>query len=236
VDVGDSEDKKVMAKRFTATEKWDDPWFFKLNDKIKLAWIFLLDKCDHAGIWNVNPSLIDFHLGFVPEVQDFGGRVIELTHEKWFIPKFVLFQYGELNQENRAHLSVISRLEKEGAYKLLTSPSQGAKDKDKEKESLSLKTSVLNAEKREEREPRGFADFWLAYPKKRSRGAALKAWRRLNPSSEQVGRILAAISRAKMSTDWVKDSGQYIPHPATWLNAEGWLDEVASSGERAVVG
>jgi len=24
--------------------------------------------------------------------------------------------------------------------------------------------------------------------------------------------------------DWRKDSGQFIPHPATWLNAKGWED------------
>src|SRR3990167_71342 len=104
-----------MAKRFTATEKWHDPWFYSLNPQTKLAWIFILDKCNHAGIWNVNPNLMKFHIGFVSAIEDFGGRVLALNQDKWFIPKFIEFQYGELSDANRAHLSVISLLKKEGA-------------------------------------------------------------------------------------------------------------------------
>jgi hypothetical protein len=30
---------------------------------------------------------------------------------------------------------------------------------------------------------------------------------------------------ATRSEDWTKEGGQYIPYPATWLNAKGWEDE-----------
>jgi hypothetical protein len=33
------------------------------------------------------------------------------------------------------------------------------------------------------------------------------------------------VEQAKQSEDWIKENGKYIPHPATWLNAKGWLDE-----------
>jgi len=33
-----------MAKRMTATEKWDDPFFFELCPEHKLVWIYLLDN------------------------------------------------------------------------------------------------------------------------------------------------------------------------------------------------
>lgn len=75
-----------------------------------------------------------------------------------------------------------------------------------------------------------FEQFWQAYPKKRSRGQALKAWRNLKPSMEQVSRILAAINRAKRSTAWAKDDGQFIPYPATWINAQGWEDDMTEAG------
>ena len=29
----------------------------------------------------------------------------------------------------------------------------------------------------------------------------------------------------KRDEDWLKSDGKYIPHPATWLRAHGWLDE-----------
>lgn len=116
-----------------------DPWFCGLPKDDKLFWIYLLDNCDHAGIWQVNWPLVRFYMGEYTFKKDvFNGRIIELSTEKWFIPKFIAFQYGELNEENRAHLSVINILKKEGAMKGLTSPSLGDtytdKDKDKDKE------------------------------------------------------------------------------------------------------
>ena len=124
-----------MAKRFTSTEKWIDPWFCELQPLEKLFWVYLLDNCNHAGIWQVNWPLIRFHLGdFEFEPRNFDGRIKVLTEEKWYISKFVEFQYGELNPENRAHLSVIHILEKEGACKGLTRGLQGRKDMDMDKD------------------------------------------------------------------------------------------------------
>lgn len=75
--------------------------------------------------------------------------------------------------------------------------------------------------------PKGdlFEQFWAAYPKKRSKGAARKAWDKLRVDSTMLATILQAIQRAKQSDDWQKDGGQYIPYPATWINAVGWEDE-----------
>ena len=70
-----------------------------------------------------------------------------------------------------------------------------------------------------------FERFWSAYPKKRNKGDALKAWRALKPSEELVTAILAAVERAKTSVQWRKDEGQFIPYPASWLRARGFEDE-----------
>ncbi len=70
-----------------------------------------------------------------------------------------------------------------------------------------------------------FERFWAAYPKKRNKGDALKAWRALKPNEELVTAILAAVERAKASVQWRKDEGQFIPYPASWLRARGWEDE-----------
>lgn len=94
-----------------------------------------MDNCNHAGIWQVNWPLVQFHLGdFRCDRAKFGGRIIELRTDKWFIPKFINFQYGALNPANRTHLSVMHLLEKEGPSKDLISPLLGAKDKDKDKD------------------------------------------------------------------------------------------------------
>lgn len=111
-----------MTKRFTATEKWADPWFFSLTPIEKLFWIYLLDNCNHAGIWDVNWPLANVHLGgeFVYDESKFKERIVILTGgTKWFIAKFVEFQYkGELNPDNRAHQSVIDLLKREGLWPL----------------------------------------------------------------------------------------------------------------------
>jgi len=70
-----------------------------------------------------------------------------------------------------------------------------------------------------------FNIFWEAYPKRKSKGQAEKAFTKLNPSGELLKTILASIEWAKESIDWQKDDGKFIPYPATWLNARGWEDE-----------
>lgn len=70
-----------------------------------------------------------------------------------------------------------------------------------------------------------FAHFWKVYPKKRSKGQALLAFTKINPDEQLMQAILAGIEQAKTWDDWRKESGKYIPYPATWLNARGWEDE-----------
>ena len=71
----------------------------------------------------------------------------------------------------------------------------------------------------------GFERFWKAYPKKRAKGDAEKAWNALKPSEPLVNQIIATLELAKTSAEWQKDNGQFIPYPATWLRRIGWEDE-----------
>lgn len=70
-----------------------------------------------------------------------------------------------------------------------------------------------------------FEIFWRAYPKKRNKGQAERAWATLNADDVLVGFMLRKIEHAKQSAEWIKDRGKFIPYPATWLNAKGWEDE-----------
>ena len=69
----------------------------------------------------------------------------------------------------------------------------------------------------------GFDLFWDAYPKKKSKQAAEKAFKKVKVPVEV---LMAAVERQKQSKDWLKDGGQFIPYPATWLNQGRWEDEV----------
>ena len=74
---------------------------------------------------------------------------------------------------------------------------------------------------------REFALFWEAYPRKKSKGQALKTWTKLFKAKKlpELSVLLAAIAAAKAGHDWQRDGGKFIPHPGTWLNAMGWEDE-----------
>jgi len=71
-----------------------------------------------------------------------------------------------------------------------------------------------------------FETFWSAYPKKKSKGQAERTFRKINPDEQLLAVMLASIERAKKAEDWVRSGGQFVPHPATWLNAKGWEDEI----------
>ncbi len=73
--------------------------------------------------------------------------------------------------------------------------------------------------------------FWPAYPKKKSRGAAEKAWKRIPAGN--IDAIMAGLDRAIRSPEWLNERGKYIPHPASWLNAKGWLDETQDQTQPA---
>jgi phage replication O-like protein O len=70
-----------------------------------------------------------------------------------------------------------------------------------------------------------FDRFWSVYPKRKSKGKAESAFMRINPDEELLTVMIASIERSKMSEDWIKERGKYIPYPASWLNAKGWMDE-----------
>ena len=140
-----------MSKRFTDTNKYKKPFLRALQGPYKLLWDFLYHECDHAGIWIVDFTVAQIYIGddmpvnyqdalkyFNADSDDIKVVVLD-GGKKWFLPSFIEFQYGILNDKNRVHASVISILDKYRLWdfdknKPLTSPLQGAKYKDKDKE------------------------------------------------------------------------------------------------------
>ena len=77
----------------------------------------------------------------------------------------------------------------------------------------------------------GFDEFWKAYPKKKSKGAALKMWKKLKPP---LAEILTALEWQRLCDQWRKEGGQFIPYPATYLHDAGWEDEPENNRAGAV--
>ena len=70
-----------------------------------------------------------------------------------------------------------------------------------------------------------FERFWMAYPKKVGKDAAQRAWQKIKAPSDTLDAILHALTWQTRSEQWVRDGGQYIPNPATYLNQGRWKDE-----------
>jgi len=139
-----------LAKRFIDTGLFRKKWIRQLDPNMKLFWIYLLTDCDHAGIWDVDVERASFQLKVELNedeiLETFNRKIVPFKTDKWFVPKFIVYQYGELNENVNAHKSVIKLLTKYGLYvenQLLNNSSATVKvnnltvkDKDKDKDKV----------------------------------------------------------------------------------------------------
>ena len=70
-----------------------------------------------------------------------------------------------------------------------------------------------------------FDAFYAAYPNKKAKGPALTAWAKLKATERALCRP-AIEAQVKANHFRGADGVDYIPHPASWLNARRWEDEV----------
>jgi uncharacterized protein YdaU (DUF1376 family) len=68
-----------------------------------------------------------------------------------------------------------------------------------------------------------FDIFWKQYPRKVAKPNALKSWLKIKPDDVVLKKMLAAINHQGLSGREI----QFVPHPATWLNAQRWEDEIS---------
>lgn len=88
-----------------------------------------------------------------------------------------------------------------------------------------------------------FDKFYKAYPKKRAVAEAEKAWSKINPIPDETftDHAIRVVQSKLSSGEWSKDRFRYIPHPATFLNEKGYLDDTewaieSSPGEQLFTG
>jgi len=69
-----------------------------------------------------------------------------------------------------------------------------------------------------------FDEFWSLYPKKVAKGAAIKAWQKLNQAEKDE--VMAQLPNHLKYWKLKGTEKDYIPYPATWLNQMRYLDEL----------
>lgn len=205
-----------MAKRFTDTEKWNDPWYRKLPVIYKKFFDYLCDRCDNAGMWKVDMELAEFHLGTQLNKDEavvlFDGRIRPMDEKYWYIPGFVSFQFGELSEDSRPHKSIIELIKKyrvSKGYKLRVQDTLKDKDKDsgKDKDNTVATESNFNA-------------LWDLYPNKDGRKMAFKHFQGSVFTPEDLTDLQTAI---KNYINYVRGKDpKYIKSGATFFN--NWRD------------
>jgi hypothetical protein len=216
-----------VSKRFTATEKWSDPWFRSLSPTAKLLWFWILDNCDHAGIIEPDLDLARFQIGASDDLQrafeELGSR-LELVGKKYFVRKFVAFQYGDqLNPANTAHRGVIRRLESaglqdviagfvpsetidknKGPSKDLQSPFKGAqdKDKDKDKDSSKKRSRSEPVPIPDGVDPQVWSDWFVVRRKKKLASPTATALGSIEREARKAGLTLAQAIKVCAEKEW----------------------------------
>lgn len=212
----------------------------------KIVWITMLAMADKNGSVEASiPGLADMARVSVKECEkalkclesadpysrtkEHGGRRIEPVDGGWLVLNHAKYREKMDDVERREYL----RIKKQESRARL-----GQQSVNKSPES-STRSTQAEAEANTEAEAKAFQppipppappldeafeEFWKAYPKKAGKGSARKAFK-THKGTSLLPQILTGIRLAKASHDWTKEGGRFIPHPATWLNREGWLDD-----------
>lgn len=227
-----------MAKRFTDTAKWDKSWFRKLTPEMKCVWIFLCDRCDHAGILDIDEESFKYYIGkdfnFEEILSVFKEKVQKISADKLYISGFIEFQYGRLNDKNKVHLSVINRLSRFKIKPLtspLQAPIQGAKDKDKDKEKEKDKD-------KEERLSFDFESVYKKYPRKEGKAKGfliltktIKTENQFNDLQKAVENYAKHCNKSITEQRFIKQFSSFIGTIET-PNWTDWINPVSYSNER----
>ena len=77
----------------------------------------------------------------------------------------------------------------------------------------------------------GFDRFWEIWPRKVAKKPAQERWAEINPDEALTERVIAAVRAQKAAG--ILSADKFTPHPATWLNAGRWTDQLPKEAEKA---
>jgi len=222
----------MSKQRMVRDSFWTDSYIEKLSPDEKLLFIYLLTNplCNVLGIYEIRAKRIGFETGYDVEVVE---NILErferdkkiLRHNDFI----VLVNHVKNQSTNPSIIQGCQRIFDEMSDEIksrvtgwvqagllnLTLLNLTLPNPTKPKSSEDSKKKIVSMD--------SFNDFWNVYPKKAGKGAAEKAWEKMNPD---IVVVLSSLEEHKKTDQWSKDSGKFIPHPATWLNQKRWEDEV----------
>ena len=166
----------------------------------------------------INGSTPD-HGGYTPPVDgdkttpDHGGTVKDIFKENI---KESIYVRNAHDQATQDQILVEQKLEAERLEK------QKAEQEAKAQSEAKAEAKSIF----EKQVSKNFELFWSAYPNKKSKKEAEVKFKRIDFKKHTFESIMSSLEKQKQSQDWIKNGGQYVPMPTTWINQERWADEV----------
>ena len=109
-----------MGKRYVDTNLPEKEWWQLLTPTMKCLWIYILLRCDGAGVWCVNRRQAEFAINSEESIDwdsvldVFGDHIEEIAPGKWWLTDFCNFQYVSLRFNSNPHASALKLLDKYG--------------------------------------------------------------------------------------------------------------------------
>jgi hypothetical protein len=222
-----------MSKRFIDTGIFDDDWFMDLSKDAKLLWLFLITKCDHAGILKLNEKLCKVQTDIKDldtVIKQLGNRLVRVNDHLYFIPKFIEFQYpGFPKSKVKQQESAVEILRKYGLFDngniTVTEQLDNSYDNDNDNDNG---IGIVNGNGNELNVP--FEKFWNIYDKKEDRQKCQIRWNNLTDKEREI--CIESLPAYILSTP----DKQYRKNPATYLNNKSWENEIIIAKSKDLAG
>lgn len=222
-----------MSKRLTDSNKWRNEWFRTLPLKAKLAWTYLCDECDFAGIWKADWGLASFQLDFKLTPDDlaewFGNKVHFFGGDNVLVVPFFEFQYGQSKDSWTAKIKAQERLTKLGfniSDNQIVLNHSGTTVPPQSGDCLSVCVSecVGNkggvGEKRFRASTAQLEALYKAYPRKKGKEAGIEKLRERIKSPAEIEAISSAILKFRDDMKTEKRAADKIPYFSTFVNQQ----------------
>ena len=211
---------------------WTDSYRFDgLSAEAECLFVRLIMKADDYGNFHGDARIVDsicYPLGTKSNVakslKELEGRELVAFYHHAGRVYLTITNFGQRLRHTTRKFPDPSTSDGINSAAICGNPPQSAADCGKARPEVEVeeKRNEVETKSSSADDADGFEKFWEAYPRKVGKGAAQNSWRKAKPPLDAV---LTAIRKARVSQDWQKERGAFIPHPATWLNQARWEDE-----------
>lgn len=211
-----------------------------------LVFTNLLAHCDKDGIVDIHPRAIAEEVGLtIEEVKETllmlespddesrspdeqGRRIIRLDEHRawgWFVVNYEKYRKirneDDRREQNRSAQRNYRKKSKLTVSKVSQASAMSAHaDVEAEAEAYIKPKNTLHQKTDEDAR---FDEFWEAYPRKVGKKESVKAFKSVVTSEYTFQALMAGLANWVGSREWKEDQ-QFIPHPATFIRKERFMD------------